>query len=204
MNLEKGHNPSTPEQNAGNISGPIPGSNNSVNLRIRIGISSCLLGERVRYDGGHKLDSFLADTFGQFVEWVPVCPEVECGLPVPREAMRLVGGPDAPRLVANHSGTDHTERMVKWAHEKIECLRSAGLCGFIFKSKSPSSGMQGVEVYTPSGAPAGSGVGIFARIFINSFPLLPVEDDIRLRDPFLRESFIERVFFAGARLYPKT
>src|SRR5208337_5634434 len=108
---------------------------------IKIGISSCLLGEKVRYNGGHKLDSFLTDTFGQFVEWVPVCPEVESGLPVPREAMRLVGGPDAPRLVTCLTGVDHTERMVKWAQEKIECLKSAGLCGFIFKSKSPSSGM---------------------------------------------------------------
>jgi uncharacterized protein YbbK (DUF523 family) len=167
--------------------------------RIKIGISSCLIGEKVRYDGGHKLDSFLTDTFGQFVEWETVCPEVECGLSVPREAMRLVGLPDAPRLVTNRTGTDHTERMVKWAQEKIEYLKSAGLCGFIFKSKSPSSGLQGVEVYTPSGALIGSSVGIFARIFINSFPLLPVEDDVRLRDPVLRESFIERVFAVGAR-----
>ena len=165
---------------------------------IKIGISSCLLGERVRYDGGHKLDSFLTDTFGPFVEWVPVCPEVESGLPVPREAMRLVGEPDAPRLVTNRTGTDHTERMVNWAQEKIEHLRSAGLSGFIFKSKSPSSGMQGVEVYTPSGALAGSGTGIFARIFISSFPLLPVEDDIRLRDPVLMESFIKRVIWKGS------
>ena len=173
----------------------------SMSHRIKIGISSCLLGERVRYDGGHKLDSFLTDTFGKFVEWVPVCPEVESGLPVPREAMRLVGRPDAPRLVTNHSGIDHTDRIVKWAQEKIEYLRSAGLCGFIFKSKSPSSGMQGVEVYTPSGELTGSAAGIFARIFINSFPLLPVEEDIRLRDPVLMESFIERVFVAGTH-YP--
>jgi len=171
---------------------------------IKIGISSCLLGEKVRYNGGHKLDSFLTDTFGQFVEWVPVCPEVESGLPVPREALRLVGEPDAPRLVENHTGTDHTERMVTWAQEKIGGLRNAGICGFIFKSKSPSSGMQGVEVYSPSGALAGSGAGIFARIFINSFPLLPVEDEIRLRDPVLRKSFIERVFVARAMIDPKT
>ncbi|HKN18993.1 MAG TPA: DUF523 domain-containing protein [Dissulfurispiraceae bacterium] len=171
---------------------------------IKIGISSCLIGERVRYDGSHKLDSFLTDTFGQFVEWVPVCPEVESGLTVPREAMRLVGEPEAPRLVTIHTGTDHTERMVKWAQGKIEHLRSAGLCGFIFKGESPSSGMQGVEVYTPSGQLAGIGVGIFARIFIDSFPLLPVEDDIRLRDPVVMESFIKRVSAAGALLYPKT
>ena len=175
-----------------------------MNILIKIGISSCLLGEKVRYDGGHKLDSLLTDTLGQFVEWVPVCPEVESGLPVPREAMRLVSGPDAPRLVTCLTGIDHTERMVKWAQEKIECLKSAGLCGFIFKSKSPSSGMQGIEVYTPSGEPAGRGAGIFARIFIDSFPLLPVEDDVRLHDPVLRKSFIDRVFAAGALLYPKT
>ena len=168
--------------------------------RVRIGISSCLLGETVRYDGGHKLDSFLTDTFGQFVEWIPVCPEVESGLPVPREAMRLVGRPDAPRLVANHSGTDHTERIVKWAQEEIECLKGAGLCGFIFKSKSPSSGMRGVEVYTPSGDLAGSGVGIFARIFTNSFPLLPVEDDVTLRDPAVKENFMKKMFEYADRI----
>ncbi len=172
--------------------------------RLKLGISSCLLGAKVRYDGGHKRDSFLTYTFGRYVEWIPVCPEVECGLPVPREAMRLVGVPDAPRLVATLTGTDHTERMVRWAQEKIGYLKSTGICGFISKSKSPSSGMQGVEVYTPSGEVDGSGAGIFARIFINSFPLLPIEDDVRLRDPVLRESFIERVFVAGTLLYPKT
>ena len=171
--------------------------------RIKLGISSCLLGEKVRYDGSHKLDRFLTDTFGRFVEWIPVCPEVECGLPVPREAMRLVGVPDAPRLVTSLTGADHTERMVRWAQEKIRFLKSAGLCGFISKSKSPSSGMQGVEVYSPSGEVAGSGAGIFARILISSFPLLPLEDDVRLRDPVLRESFIERVFVAGDLLNPK-
>jgi uncharacterized protein YbbK (DUF523 family) len=175
-----------------------------MNRRVKIGVSSCLLGEKVRYDGGHKLDSLLTDTFGRFVEWVPVCPEVESGLSVPREAMRLVGEPDAPRLVAYHTGIDHTDRMVNWAQEKIEYLKSAGLCGYIFKSKSPSSGMQGVEVYTPSGELAGRGVGIFARIFINAFPLLPVEDEVRLRDPVLRERFIERVLVSGALLSPKT
>ena len=162
--------------------------------RVRIGISACLLGERVRYDGGHKFDSFLTDTFGHLVEWVPVCPEVESGLPVPREAMLLVGRPEAPRLVTNSSGADHTERIVKWAQEKIECLKSPGLCGFIFKSKSPSCSMHGVEVCTPSGDLAARGVGIFARILINSFALLPVEDDVSLRDPAVKENFIKKIF----------
>ena len=165
--------------------------------RIKIGISSCLLGEKVRYDGGHKLDRFLIDSFGQFVEWVPVCPEAECGLPVPREAMRLVGGPDAPHLVTKHTGVDHTERMVAWAGKKIGSLRNEGLCGFIFKSRSPSSGLRDVEICSPSGVPAGSGIGIFARIFVNSFPTMPVEDDIRLHDPLVLESFMKKVWNMG-------
>src|SRR5512143_1734368 len=105
---------------------------------IKLGISSCLLGENVRYDGGHKLDHYLRDTLGQFVEWVPVCPEVECGLPVPREAMRLVGDPDAPRLVTRKTGIDHTERMTKWAGRKLAQLERQNLCGFVFKARSPS------------------------------------------------------------------
>ncbi|MBF0506014.1 MAG: DUF523 domain-containing protein [Nitrospirae bacterium] len=164
---------------------------------LKIGISSCLLGENVRYDGGHRLDSFLVDTLGRFVEWVPVCPEVECGLPVPREAMRLVSGPEGPRLVAKLTGTDHTERMVKWACGKIEYLKSAGLCGFIFKSKSPSSGLRDVEVCTPSGEPAGNGIGIFARIFVDSFPLIPAEDDVRLHNPVIMENFLKKVLNMG-------
>lgn len=162
--------------------------------RIKIGISSCLLGEKVRYDGGHKLDSSLTTTFGPFVEWVPVCPEVESGLPVPREAMRLTGEPDNPRLVTIHTGIDHTDRIVKWSREKVELLKCEALVGFIFKSKSPSSGMRDIEVCMPSGERTGFGVGIFARIFMNALPFLPVEDEDRLRDPVLRENFIKKVF----------
>lgn len=162
--------------------------------RIRLGISSCLLGEKVRYDGGHKLDHFLRDTLGRFVEYVPVCPEVECGLPVPREAMRLVGDPAAPRLVTSRSGVDHTDRMLSWAGERVERLAEEGLCGFVFKSGSPSSGMERVKVYAPDGMPSKIGVGIFARVFQERFPLLPVEEEGRLNDSALRENFIERLF----------
>jgi uncharacterized protein YbgA (DUF1722 family)/uncharacterized protein YbbK (DUF523 family) len=162
--------------------------------RIKIGISSCLLGENVRYDGSHKLDHYLVDTLGNYVEWVPVCPEVEYGLPVPREAMRLVGDPASPRLVARSSGTDHTEGMRAWAGRKLGVLETSDLCGFIFKSRSPSSGYKGVKVYSESGMPARRGMGIFAAAFIKHFPLIPVEDDGRLHDPQLRENFIERIF----------
>jgi uncharacterized protein YbgA (DUF1722 family)/uncharacterized protein YbbK (DUF523 family) len=162
--------------------------------KIKLGISSCLLGEKVRYDGGHKLDHFLKDTLGKFVEWVPVCPEVESGLPVPREAMRLVGSPESPRLVKIRSGDDYTDRMLTWAGKRLSALEKEDLCGFIFKSKSPSSGMSGVKVYSPSGIPSRSGSGIFARAFMDKFRFTPAEDEGRLNDPGLRENFIERVF----------
>jgi uncharacterized protein YbgA (DUF1722 family)/uncharacterized protein YbbK (DUF523 family) len=162
--------------------------------RPRVGISTCLLGENVRYDGGHARDRFLTDTFGQFVEWVPVCPEVECGLPVPREAMRLVGDPDSPRLITIDTRIDHTKRMKAWARRRVGELASEELSGFIFKSRSPSSGMERVKVYDDGGTPRSVGVGLWARAFMDHFPLLPVEDEGRLHDPALRENFIERIF----------
>jgi uncharacterized protein YbgA (DUF1722 family)/uncharacterized protein YbbK (DUF523 family) len=162
--------------------------------KIKLGISACLLGENVRYDGGHKLDRFLTDTLGQYVEYVPLCPEVGCGLPVPRESIHLEGNPDSPRLVTTHTKQDLTERMIQWARKRVAGLEKEGLCGFIFKSDSPSSGMERVRIYNEKGMPVKKGVGIFARIFMNHFPLLPVEDEGRLHDPGLRENFIERIF----------
>ena len=163
---------------------------------LRLGISSCLLGNNVRYDGGHKLDRFLRDTLGKYVEFVPVCPEVECGMSIPREAMRLVGDIENPRLRTIRSGPDLTDQMLDWAAQKNEWLAGQDLCGFIFKSKSPSSGLQSVKVYTEQGMPQQKGVGIFAKTFITRFPDIPVEDDGRLNDPGLRENFIERIFVA--------
>lgn len=162
--------------------------------KITIGISTCLLGEKVRYDGGHKHDHYITDTLGRYFDWVPVCPEVGCGLPVPREAMRLVGNPEDPRLLTIRTRIDHTDRMKGWAQKKLDELAKEGLSGFIFKSRSPSSGMQGVKVYSESGMPGHRGAGIFAKAFMERFPLLPAEDDGRLNDPKLRENFIERVF----------
>jgi uncharacterized protein YbgA (DUF1722 family)/uncharacterized protein YbbK (DUF523 family) len=162
--------------------------------KIKLGISTCLLGENVRYDGGHKLDRFFTETLGQYVDYVPVCPEVECGLPIPRESMHLEGDPDSPRLVTSRTKQDMTDRMVRWAKKRVVNLEKQDLCGFIFKSNSPSSGMERVKVYDRKGVPAKKGVGIFARVFMDVFPLIPVEDEGRLNDPEIRENFIERIF----------
>jgi uncharacterized protein YbgA (DUF1722 family)/uncharacterized protein YbbK (DUF523 family) len=163
-------------------------------MKIKLGISSCLLGNQVRFDGGHAWERFLTDTLGQYVEYVPVCPEVECGFGIPREALRLVGDPASPRLITVHTRQDHTDRMSSWARKRVSDLEKENLCGFIFKSKSPSSGMERVKVYDENGVPVKKGVGLFARAFMEHFPLLPVEEEGRLHDPTLRENFIERIF----------
>ena len=167
----------------------------SIEPVIRLGVSTCLLGERVRYDGGHKRDRFITDVLAQFMEFVPVCPEVECGLSIPRESMRLVGNPEAPRLIAPRSGTDYTAQMQTWAKVRLGELATETLHGFIFKKDSPSSGLFRVKVYNEaSGMPRRVGRGIFAQMFTDRFPLLPVEEERRLNDWGLRENFIERVF----------
>ena len=161
---------------------------------IRVGIGSCLLGARVRFDGGHKLDRRLRDALGAFVEWVPICPEVEYGLPIPRETLRLVGDPADPRLVTGVSGVDHTAGMKAWAARRLDALERQGLRGFVFKSRSPSCGVRQVNVYTGEGVVlSAAGVGIFARAFMERFPLLPVEDEGRLDDPAFRAGFIDRL-----------
>lgn len=162
--------------------------------KIRLGISSCLLGEKVRFDGSHKLDHFLTETLGPYVEYVPVCPEVEIGLTTPREALRLVGSENNQRLVFSRSGEDITERMTAWAKKRVVELEKENLSGFIFKAKSPSSGMERVRLYDRNGVPGKTGVGLFAKAFMDHFPLLPVEEEGRLHDPRLRENFIEAIF----------
>lgn len=163
---------------------------------IRIGISACILGQEVRFNGGHKLDRFIRDTLGLFVEFVPVCPEVDIGLGTPRETLRLVrSSEDHPSLIAPKSGKDHTGTMLKYARKKCAQLDKLDLCGFIVQKGSPSCGMERVRVYPAGqGAPAKDGRGLFARVLMDRLPLLPVEEDGRLNDPLLRENFIERVF----------
>jgi len=161
---------------------------------IKVGISSCLLGESVRYDGSHQLNRFLKDILGRYVEWVPVCPEVECGLPTPREAMRLVGTPENYRLLTQKTKIDHTERMMTWSHSKLDLLETEELCGFVFKKRSPSSALRDAKLYSEKGIPYSKGPGMFGGEFIRRFPLIPVEDDGRLNDDGIRENFIERLF----------
>jgi uncharacterized protein YbgA (DUF1722 family)/uncharacterized protein YbbK (DUF523 family) len=162
--------------------------------KIRLGISRCLLGENVRYNGGNALDRFLRDTLGKHVEYVPVCPEVECGFGIPRETLRLLGDPKKPCLVTSRTGIDHTDRMEAWARRRVADLKNEKLCGFVFKSDSPSCGMERVKVYDDKGVPRKIGVGIFARIFMEHFPQTPVEEEGRLHNAILRENFIERIF----------
>lgn len=174
-----------------------------------VGISSCLLGNKVRYDGGSALEGYLAGVASLFVHWIAVCPEVQCGLPVPRQPMHLEADPSgphgvssAPRLVETATGIDHTERMVRWAQGKLDELTGLSLCGFVFKSKSPSSAMKDARIFTGSGPTQGiiSGAGIFARMFMDRFPHLPVEDEQRLRDPLVRENFFKNCFAMQKRL----
>ena len=150
---------------------------------LRIGISQCLLGENVRHDGGHKRDGFLLEALGRQVEWVPVCPEVELGLGTPREPMRLVGDPQAPRLITITTGVDHTDAMNRFARQRVRELEALDLSGYVFKSDSPSCGIGGVSLET----------GLFARVFMAHFPLMPVEEESRLHDAQAVKNFLERV-----------
>jgi uncharacterized protein YbbK (DUF523 family) len=163
-------------------------------IPVRVGISQCLLGEPVRYDGGHKLDSVLIETLGRHVEWVPVCPEVEVGLGTPREPMRLVGDLDAPRLVTINTEVDHTEAMNRFARQRVRELEALNLSGFVFKSASPSCGIKGVALFNAQGMETHDGVGLFACAFMTHFPGMPVEQEDRLHDPQVLKSFLERVF----------
>ena len=161
---------------------------------MRIGISSCLLGEGVRFDGGHKRDVYLIETFGRFVEWVRVCPEVECGLGTPRESMRLIGALRWRPAPDRQDRIDHTDRMARYSERRVDELASEELCGYVLKKDSPSCGLHRVRVYGAHGVPTKSGRGIFAARLVDRFPSLPVEEEGRLSDPRLRENFIERVF----------
>jgi uncharacterized protein YbgA (DUF1722 family)/uncharacterized protein YbbK (DUF523 family) len=162
--------------------------------RIRIGISACLLGQEVRYNGGHKRDAFLTDTFGRYVEWVAVCPEVELGMGTPRPPIRLERRGGEVRLVMPGTGEDYTDAMRAWSQRRAEVLAGMELDGYVLKKDSPSCGMERVKVYPDAGAPSKDGRGLFAAALIARLPDLPVEEEGRLNDPLLRENFIARVF----------
>ncbi|MGE5302478.1 MAG: YbgA family protein [Alphaproteobacteria bacterium] len=167
---------------------------NFFSKKAKLGISACLLGQRVRYDGGHKRDYFLTETFGSYVEWVPICPELEVGMGVPRESVRLVGSKHEPKMIADHSGKDWTSQMNSFAAKRAKSLQALELSGYIFKKDSPSCGVERVRVYNSKGMPDRQGRGLYAGAVMRQLPLLPVEEEGRLNDPGLRENFIERVF----------
>lgn len=167
--------------------------------RVRLGVSACLLGERVRWDGGHNRDPFLTDVLGPQVEWVPVCPEVELGLGVPRPTLRLEGDRAAPRLVQDAGGEDLTARMRAYAARRVEELERLDLDGYVLKRGSPSCGLFGVPVHRGSHAPSADGRGLFAAALAERVPALPVEEEGRLGDPVLRERFMARVLAMARR-----
>ncbi len=165
---------------------------------IRVGISACLLGETVRFDGGHKRNSFLTEVLGPHVEWVPVCPEVEMGLGTPRETLQLVRCPGGLRMVTTPTGIDHTDAMNRWADQRLESLAAEApdLCGYVLKKDSPSCGLERVMTFSGNGVPEPDGQGLFAAALLKRFPTLPVEEEGRLADRDRREHFIERIFAA--------
>jgi uncharacterized protein YbbK (DUF523 family) len=161
---------------------------------IRLGISRCLLGDPVRYDGGHKQDKYLTDVLGRSVEWVSVCPEVEAGLGTPREPMQLVGSAKASRLVTISTRRDLTKSLKTFSARKTKELRTLYLSGFVFKARSPSCGLEGVPLHDRRGEARPEGTGIFALAFQKAFPGIPVTEEERLADPVLREQFLSRVY----------
>jgi uncharacterized protein YbgA (DUF1722 family)/uncharacterized protein YbbK (DUF523 family) len=163
--------------------------------KIRIGVSSCLIGEKVRWNGDHKQDRYVREILSRYFEYIPVCPEVEVGMGVPRETVALYGDSEKPSMISKKTQTDWTKPMEKYIKSRINTLSADDLCGYIFKSKSPSCGMGRVPLYAEFGShKVKHGPGMFANAFINSFPLVPTEEEGRLNDPRIRENFIVRVF----------
>jgi len=161
---------------------------------FRVGISACLLGQEVRFDGGHKRDLFLTDALGQYVEWIPVCPEVEVGMGTPREPLRLVRDGARTHMITTQTGIDYTDRMDQWARTRVAALAREDLDGYVLKKNSPSCGMLDVKVFDERDRSSHDGQGLFAGVLTKQMPLLPVEEEGRLGDPRLCEHFIARLF----------
>ena len=164
-----------------------------MNNKIRVGISSCLLGEKVRYDGQHKLDRYLRDTLGRFIEWYPVCAETECGMPCPREAMNLYGMLDNPQLITVNTGQNLTKQMNDWITVKLREIKANDLSGFVLKKKSPSCALYDAKIYDKNNIPYSKVSGLFAKALSVNFPLIPLEDGSKLHNPAIRDNFIESI-----------
>lgn len=170
-----------------------------------VGISQCLLGEAVRYDGGHKRDANVLTFLDQLFDWVPVCPEVEVGMGVPREPVQLIEGVDADqmvvvRMVGLNSCRDWTDAMRTYSAHRSDALAAEDLAGFIFKKNSPSCGLAGVDIRDERGAVKHGGVGLFAEALQERLPDLPVQEEGRLTDSRAREDFVRRVYSYWRRL----
>ena len=166
-----------------------------MDIKIKIGVSSCLLGEKVRWNGDHKQNHFVREILANYFEYISICPEMEVGMGVPRETVALYGNLEKSRMISRKTQTDWTKPMQKYIQVRINSLTREDLCGFIFKSKSPSCGLSRVPVYSEFGSHSvRHGSGMFAREFTNKFPLIPTEDEGRLNDSRIRENFIVKVF----------
>jgi uncharacterized protein YbbK (DUF523 family)/uncharacterized protein YbgA (DUF1722 family) len=162
--------------------------------KIMVGVSSCLLGDKVRWDGNHKQDSVVKNQLGRIFEWVPTCPEVEIGMGIPREAVQLAGSSKSPRMVGTESHKDWTQHMTRYANKRSRELAKLGVCGYIFKSRSPSCGIAHIPVTGKNGTTKNNGRGLFAGAFMQQCALIPAENEDRLHDARVRENFINRVF----------
>jgi uncharacterized protein YbbK (DUF523 family) len=163
-------------------------------MRPKVGISECLLGRPVRYDGDHKRSAFLADLLAPYVDYVPVCPEVEVGMGVPREPVRLVGPADRPRMIGTGSGADWTDRMTSWASRRLDELAALSLDGYVLKKGSPSCGLDQVPLHRSAGLSFPRATGLFAAALRRRFPDLPLTEETRLEDPQERATFLRRLF----------
>ena len=161
---------------------------------MRLGVSACLMGDEVRYDGGHRMCSYVTGVLARYFTLVKVCPEVGVGMSTPRETVRLEGRADAPLMIASETGSDWTTRMNRWSRTRVRELKGEDLCGFVFKKNSPSCGVFGVKVFDDRGRPGKPGSGLFSLEFRRKNPLVPVEEEGRLEGPVLRENFLERIF----------
>ena len=173
-------------------------------VKPRVGVSRCLLGAKVRYDGGHKLEPPLVEILGPHVEWVDVCPEVEVGMGVPREPVRLVevlhaSGSHRLRMQGVHSGRDWTEQMAGWTDARLRELAALDLAGYVLKARSPSCGLRDVPIHPAAGPEPSRGRGLFADALVAAFPGLPVEDEDTLRGADLLRAFLDRVTAFHAR-----
>lgn len=166
-----------------------------MNNKIKIGVSSCLLGEEVRWNGGHKKDRYVQGVLDKYFDYVPTCPEVDVGMGTPRETVALYGTLENHKMISKKSQTDWTGKMTNYMKDRIGELKKTDLCGYLFKSKSPSCGIGRVPIYSEFGSSkVRHGPGMFASAFVKTLPLIPVEDEGRLHDPVIRENFIVRVF----------